>query len=298
MNNLPHASWFKYLHLHFIVFIWGFTGILGKLITIGALELVWLRLLISVFLLWGIAIYKRSFSKEGFRLKYFLNGIIVALHWITFYAAIKLSNVSVALSAFASTAFFTSMLEPLIFKRRIQLLEVFPGILVIGGMYIIYQSEFAFANGIWLGILAAFTSSLFATFNGKWAHETQGMEISLSELTAALGVLTLIIGIVPEVSFPGLSIGLHNWLWLIVLAVICTVYPFVATIRLLKHFKPFMLSLTVNLEPIYSIVLAYLIFGESEKMTGSFYIGGAITLGAVFLYPLLKKRKGNSERIA
>lgn len=294
MSKWLDAPWFKYMHLHFIVFIWGFTGILGKLITLGTLELVWLRLLLSVFFLWVIGLYKRSFRKDGFRLKYFLNGIIVAIHWITFYAAIKQSNVSVALSAFASTAFFTSLLEPLIFQRRIRAVEVLPGILVIGGMYIIYQSEFEFAKGIWLGIAAAFTSSLFATYNGKWAQETSGMEISLAELTSALISLTLIITFLPEVSFPGMDIGIKNWIWVLVLALICTVYPFVATIQLLKHFKPFMLSLTVNLEPIYSIVLAYFIFGDSEKMTGSFYLGGAITLAAVFLYPVIKKRKGDS----
>lgn len=279
-----------YIHLHFIVLIWGFTGILGKLISLDAFHLVWYRLFIALFSLAIIILFKKVQFKKQYVWQYLFMGLVVAIHWLTFYGAIKLSNVSVALSAFSCCAFFTSIIEPIVFKRRIRWQEVAPGILVIAGMYIIFDAELKYFWGIILGIAAALTASLFSTFNGLWANRSVGYEITLLELLGAFIGLSLFLGLAPGFQFPNFQLSNLDWCWLVILGVGCTVYPFIAVIGLMKHFKPFTISLTVNLEPIYTIIMAIYIFKSSEYMNANFYIGASITLSAVLIYPFLKNR--------
>jgi drug/metabolite transporter (DMT)-like permease len=286
-----NTNFWHYIHLHFIVLIWGFTGILGKLISLDTLQLVWYRLLIASVVLFFIVSIKKINLQRIYTKSYMLMGLVVAAHWLCFYGAIKVSNVSVALSAFSCTAFFTAFLEPIIFKRKISWREILPGILVIIGMYIIFNADIKNIWGVVLGMLAAFTASFFSTFNGLWAKRTPSIEITFFELLGALIGLTFFILLSPNALFPNFDISAHDWLWLLLLSIVCTVYPFVASIGLMRHFKPFVVSLTVNLEPIYTIILAILIFKNSEYMSTRFYIGSAITLISVSLYPFLKEKK-------
>ncbi len=281
----------RLLHLHFIVFIWGFTGILGKLIDLSVLHLVWYRLILTLAAFCLLAWYKNEKAVFKPKRKHFLMGAIVLAHWLSFYGAIQLSNVSVTLCAFSSTSLFTALLEPYVFKQKHRPAEFVFSLIVIAGIAYIFKAETQYVSGILLGIVAAATGSMFTTFNGLWAKEGgSSMALSFGELLGAFVFNTVLILFVPEMTFPVFDISAANFGWLLLLALGCTVYPFVASIGLMKHLNPFTMSLAVNLEPIYSIIVALLIFGKSEYMSGDFYVGAAIIFAAVIAYPVWKKR--------
>jgi len=281
------------IHLHFIVVILGFTAILGKLITLPALELTTIRMFFASLGL-GIIFFVRkgSFGEitVGTLLKILMVGIIVATHWTTFFLSIKLSNVSVALACFSATTLFTSFLEPFFEKRKVYWVEVLIGLVIIVGLGIIFQFETHYYLGMMVAIFSAFLASLFSVFNRQLTQQYDFNLISLLELTAGFLFLLVFYILTKEGDFTLHKVQGLDLVYLIILGIVCTSYAFTATIELMRRISAFRVNLTINLEPIYGIVLAFLIFGESEKMSGGFYIGAIIVFMAVFAYPYLMRK--------
>jgi drug/metabolite transporter (DMT)-like permease len=286
----------SYLHLHLIVFIWGFTAILGELITLDALPLVWYRMLLAVgfialYFLWK----KKSFkvSPKLFGVLLFL-GLIIALHWLTFFKAIKVSNVSVTLACLSTGAFFAAFLEPIFYKRRVIWYEILFGLMVVGGLYMIFNFEGDYVYGIVLALISAFLSALFSVFNGKLASKYDPGIISIYELGGGVLCFSVYLLFTDGFSSSFFDVSGSDWLYLFVLSSICTAYAFIASVKVMKFISPYTVMLTINLEPIYGILLALMIFGEKEKMSSGFYFGALIILSTVVLNGLVKyyqKRK-------
>ncbi len=293
------------LHLHFIVFIFGFTAILGDLITIDALPLVWYRMLLASGFIYFYIRWKKISLKVSRKLFgiLFLSGIVIALHWITFFTAVKVSNVSITLALMSTGAFFTSILEPIFYKRKVILYEIFFGILVIGGLYLIFEVESGYTEGILYALTSAFLSAVFSLLNGKIAQKYNPSLISFYELISGVGVLTLFLILLTF--FGNISEGFtptffqlegSDWLFLAILASICTAYAFIASVKVMKYLSPYTVMLTINMEPVYGIFLAFLIFGEKEKMNPQFYYGGLIILTTVILNGIIKSIKDRKRR--
>ncbi|WP_452596595.1 DMT family transporter [Pontimicrobium sp. MEBiC01747] len=284
----------NYLHLHLLVFIAGFTAILGKLITIEAVSLVWYRMLIATVLMYiyiKIAKIDIKISKKSL-IKLSVAGIIIALHWITFFAAIDASNISITLAMFSTGAFFASFIEPMIYKRKIIWYEILFGIIVIIGVWIITQSEIKHITGIILGISSAFFSSLFAVLNGKFLEEHSATKISFYEFISGVIFISIFIQLFGGgFSVEYFQISHSDFWYLFILASVCTAYAFIASVYVMKQISPYTVVLTYNLEPIYGIVIAIIYFPNSEKMSSEFYYGAAIILGVVILNGILKNIK-------
>lgn len=279
-----------YLHLHVIVFIWGFTAILGKMITVDAIPLVWYRMfLASIFIGLYFLIRKKKFriDRAGI-IKFLFTGLIIALHWITFFKAIKVSNVSVALVTMSTGAFFTSLIEPIFFKRKIRLLEILLGAMVIGGLYIIFSFESHYKWGIIYALISSFLSALFAVLNGLYVKQYDANIISFYQLFFGSGFITFFLLTTGAFTLEFFLLPGSDWLFLIVLSSVCTAYAFIASVKVMRNLTPYTVMLTINLEPVYAIILALLIFGESEKMNSQFYLGAFIVLFVVLLNAILK----------
>ena len=273
----------SYWELHFVVLLLGFTGILGKLIELPTLQLVISRMVIAFV---AMIFITKVFSKSPqLKRRLFLQslgvGIIVAAHWLCFFQAIKISNVSIALGLLGTGTLFMSFLEPLFFKKRIQTLDLLVAIIILAGIYLIFSFETTYFWGIIMAISAYFLSSLFSVLNKKLGEKGEVRSISRIEMGSGL-LFLIIVWVFSDERFvyPRQS----DWVFLIILGVICTAYAFTATLRLMQKFSAYLVVLHINLEPIYAIILAYFIFGESEKMTWGFYVGSAIVSIAVFYY--------------
>lgn len=291
---MPNAKLKNYLHLHFLVFIAGFTAILGELITISAVPLVWFRMAIATVLIGAYVYLSKSqinISKKAIA-KLALAGVVIALHWITFFAAIDVSNVSITLAMFSTGAFFASLLEPLIYKRKIIWYEILFGGIVVIGVYIISQSELKYLNGIILGITSAFLSSLFAVLNGKFLEKYSATTISFYEFLSGVAFISIFLYIFHNgFSISYFQLSTTDYLYLFLLASVCTAYAFIASVYIMKYISPYTVVLTYNLEPIYGIILAVILFPEKEKMSPNFYFGAAIILIVVLFNGVLKNKK-------
>lgn len=283
----------SYLLLHLIVFIWGFTAILGALISLDALPLVWWRMSLAVmFIVIYILVKKISLKIPKKTLFAFLfAGLIIALHWLTFFKAIKVSNVSITLACLSTGAFFTSILEPLLFGKKIVWYEVLFGLIVIAGLYIIFNVEVDYLYGILLALTSAFLSALFTVINAKFTKEYLPSVISFYELLGGVVFLSIYLLFSNGFSIEFFTLSLSDFGWLILLASICTAYAFIASVKVMKYLSPYTVMLTINLEPIYGIILALLIFKDSEHMNPMFYVGAAIILMTVILNGIIKKIK-------
>lgn len=289
----------NYLHLHFIIFIWGFTAILGALISINAIPLVWYRMLIaSVFLFFFIWFKKKSFQiSRGNLIRFIVGGTIIALHWITFFLSIKTSNVSVALITMSTGAFFASLIEPIIFKRRLSKLELFLGLVVIVGLYIIFQVKGDYSLGITYGLISSFLSALFSVSNGLYVQKNDPIIMSFYQLFFGVVFITLLLWYTGEFTMSFFQISNSDWIYLIILGSVCTAYAFSASVKVMKVLSPYTVMLSINLEPIYGIILALLIFPEKEKMPINFYYGALIILTSVLLNGIIKNRKKLINRL-
>lgn len=281
----------SYLLLHLIVFIWGWTGIFGKAIDLPAIQLVWLRMPIALIGILGYMIYKNAILRASWHeiLKIFGVGLIVTVHWVTFYEAIKQSNVSVTLACFSAGSLFTAFIEPIFFKRKLLWYEILFGIMVIAALLLIFNVETQYKTGIILGIIAAATSSLFGVLNGVMVKQgIDSAKISLYEMMGGFIGLTIYVTSTGMFSLDWFNISGLNWFYMLVFGIVCTTIPFLIGMSILKEISPYTVSLTLNLETVYGIILAFFIFNEHEQMTTEFYIGTGIILSTIFANGILK----------
>lgn len=290
-NILKRTLLGTYLQLHFVVVILGFTAILGKLIELPALELVWYRMLLTVIVFFIFLKFRKEAALISTRsmLSFLGVGLIIALHWVTFYGAIKLSNVSVTLGCFATTTFFTSFLEPIFYRKRINIFEVLISLIILAGLYLIFRFETRYATGIMVALFSAFLAGLFTVLNKKLVANHSAIQISFYEMIGGLIGLTMFItfsgrGIVVPSFHPTLS----DLFYLFLMATVCTAYAHTMQVEVMKHLSAFTVTLAINLEPVYGIVMAFFIFGETERMTPGFYLGTLIILLSVVGFPLAK----------
>jgi drug/metabolite transporter (DMT)-like permease len=282
--------------LHLIVFIWGWSPILGKGISTDAMQLVWFRIAMTIVMMGIYLIYSKAniivSAKKLLQLT--IVGIIICVHWLCFYGAIKVSNVSVTMAAFSTGTFFTAIVEPLVYKRKIVWYELLIGLIIISAICLIFSAEIEFGLGILLGALAALTASIFSVFNGVLIQDQKepitSPVLSFIELTTALIALSIYIGLSGNFSESFFTIGQQNTFLLFILAGVCTVYPFIASVNLMKYLTPYTINLTVNLEGVYGIILASILFHENKELSITFYVGFAIILAAIFLNAFLKQK--------
>jgi drug/metabolite transporter (DMT)-like permease len=282
-----------YFKIHFIVIIYAFTAILGNATRANALTIVFVRCVITAISLSLII----RFTKKSFRVSsavlwvWVLNGVFIALHWLLFFGAAKVSTVAMCLAGLSTQTFWTSLLEPIAKKVRISMIEVFLGLLVIAALVIIFSVQQTQWLGLLMGIGSGFFGALFSVVNGQFTHTHDPKLITLYEMIAA-GFMT---GIVWGFgAFDGLTeyfpVGL-DWLWIGILALVCTVYAYTETIHLYKVFSVFSINLVITLEPVYGIILAIYIFGSKEIMHPGFYLGTVLLVLTVMAHPFLKKSK-------
>jgi drug/metabolite transporter (DMT)-like permease len=283
----------SYLHLHLIVFIWGFTAILGRLISLDALPLVWFRMLFAVaFIFIYIRYYKIGIKiPRKVIIKFLVAGLIIALHWFTFFRAIKVSNVSITLACLSTGAFFTSLIEPIFFGKKIVWYEIFFGIIVVFGLTIIFKVESNYVEGILLALLSAFLSASFAVINSKFVQTYDPTVISFYELSGGVLFFSAFLLFGNSFNAEFFQLSLSDLICLLILSSVCTAYAFIASTAVMKFLSPYTVMLTINLEPIYGIILAVLIFKDKEQMSNGFYFGALIILTTVILNGVIKSRK-------
>ena len=290
---MPSDNLKSYLHLHLIVFIWGFTAVLGALITLDALPLVWFRMLFAVGFIAVFLIYKKIPLRISTKtaLQFLFAGLIIALHWFTFFKAIKISNISVTLACLSTGAFFTSLLEPILYGKKIVWYEVFFGLLVVFGLYIIFNVEGNYFSGMLIALSSAFLSALFAVINSKFVKEHDPILISFYELSGGVVFFTFLLLFSHSFSTTFFSLSAKDLMYLMILSSVCTAYAFIASTSIMKFLSPYTVMLTINLEPIYGIILAVLVFKQKERMSFEFYIGAIIILLTVLLNSFIKSYK-------
>jgi drug/metabolite transporter (DMT)-like permease len=275
-----------FIQLHIAVLLAGLTGVLGRLISLNEGLLVWYRLLITAFSLWLLAWLRRQSVRIDRRDMWRIFGVggIAALHWVTFYGSIKYSNVSVGLVCFSAVGFFTALLEPLIMRHRIDMVELFLGFLVIVGIFFIFKVDPHFKTGILVGLLSALLGSLFPVLNKRILKRVSSENVTLYELSGGFLVLTLLMPLYLYL-FPASTLvpDLADWGWLLVLSWACTVLAFNLSMSALQHISAFTVNLSYNLEPVYGILLAFVLFREDRYLNKGFYVGFCLILLSIIL---------------
>ena len=282
----------NYLHLHFIVFIWGFTAVLGALISLEAIPLVWHRMLWGAIFVLAYILLKKDKLKVSFKtlLQFSFVGFLIALHWLCFFYAIKVSNVSITLAMMSTGAFFASLIEPIFFKRKIVGYEVIFGLIVIVGLYIIFKVESEYLVGIFVALLASFLGALFATLNGVFVKKHNASVITFYELLSGVVFISIYLLFTGGFDITFFTFSENDWIYLLILASICTAYAFIASVYVMKWISPYTVMLTTNMEPVYGIILALLFLGEKEYMSPTFYLGAVIILLTVIINGIIKTR--------
>lgn len=281
-----------YFQIHIAIFLWGFTAILGRWISLSEVPLVWYRVLITciaLLFLPGVLRGLKTFGKKN--LVVFAGiGCLIALHWVFFYGSIKYSNVSVALSGLATTSLFTSLLEPLIFKKRIRWVEVLLGLLVIVGIYVIFNATPSnYHKGFIMSLIAAVFAATFSILNKKYIDNGDPKAITVVEMASGFVLLSIAMPFYLQL-FPNASLTPTNsdWVYLLIMSLLCTALTMVLALKALKHITAFASNLSLNLEPVYGILLAWVIFDENKELSPNFYIGAIIIILSVFMHPLLE----------
>ncbi len=284
------------VQLHIAVFLAGFTAILGKWISLNEGVLVWYRIAITVAAMLLLFYVKKQLKRIQLKdaIKIIAVGGIVAFHWVTFYGSVKYANVSVALVCFSATGFFTALIEPIILKRKFDPFEMLLGFMAIIGIGIIFNFYPHYKTGIILGILSALGSACFPVYNKLFLQKHTPQTVMIYELSGGLIVLSLLLplylNLFPQGAY--LPSG-SDWIHLIILALLCTVFTFHLQLNSLKHISPFTANLTYNLEPVYGIIMAFIFFKENEYFGWKFYVGLIFILAAIVLqtYRVLKRKK-------
>lgn len=282
------------IHYHLIVFIFGFSSVMGALCSLDAIPLVVYRMLLASL---GLAVYFVIFHPTYFRLerslwvKVILGGLIIGVHWVTFFHAIKVAGVSLTLSMMATGAFITAMIEPLINKRKILGYELLFGGLIAVGVGMIFQAEYEHLYGISIALLSAFLSSVFTILNTQLVKQGKAITLSFYELLvgAVFGIVFVIFS--GNYTLEAFELRQWDWLWIILIAWVCTSYAFNISIKVMQHLSPFTVMLIINLEPVYGILLSLAIWGDEELMSFRFYLGFVIVIGAILLNGIYKRKK-------
>jgi len=279
-----------FIQLHIAVFLAGFTGILGRLISLNEGLIVWYRLLFTAITLWVLFVLLKKIHKIPFIdiVKVGGVGFIAAIHWVTFYGSIKYANVSVALVCFSSVGFFTALFEPLILRQRINRAEVFLGLVTIAGIYIIFHFDTQYKTGIIIGLISAVLASLFPIFNREFLKRINVETMLTWQQTGGLITLSVLLPFYLH-RFPVENFlpGTEDFMWLLVLSWFCSVIAFQFSSNALKRLSAFTVNLTFNLEPVYGILLAFIVYKENKMLSKWFYIGFAIIMIALIIHVLL-----------
>ncbi|HWA33695.1 MAG TPA: DMT family transporter [Cyclobacteriaceae bacterium] len=285
-----------YLKLHFLVFLWGFTAILGKLCSLPAVEMIFYRTLFAAGGMGALILVAKGTFKvsRGDLLKIVGTGFIVGIHWLTFFISGRVANVSVSLVGFATASLWTAMLEPLAKGDKIKAVELVFGLVVLGGLYIIFASDFSYSGGLVLGVISGLTCAIFAIINSQMVKRVDSFTITFYEMVGAWIITLLFFPAYRYFWAEGHQLrmlpSLTDFICIALLAWLCTVYAYSAAVELMKKISAFFFQLTLNLEPVYGIIMAVAIFGASEKMNLNFYVGTFIILIAVLIYPLVKRK--------
>lgn len=280
-----------YIQLHVATVLYGLTAILGDLISLSALPLVWWRVLLTsvsllIFVKWGMGILN---LEKKVILKFMGIGLIVAFHWVTFYGAVKLSNASVTLAAFATTSLFTSLIEPVLTDKKFDRLELLIGLMVIPPILIIVNHiDTSLVWGFQVALFSAFLAAVFATLNKKMVHEADAYQVTFLEMSSACVCLSFFLPFVvnDEASLWPVE---QDWVYLIILALACTTFAFIICMKALRHVSAFDANLVINLEPVYGIIMAVFILNEHKELSSNFYWGAALIILIVFSHPFIKK---------
>jgi drug/metabolite transporter (DMT)-like permease len=294
MENTPKSKQYysNFLQLHLIVLLWGFTAVIGAIITLKAYDLVWLRMGITTLFVGAYALLSKqslAISKIGLR-KTMLTGILIAMHWICFYQAIKTSNVSVTLAVFSTASFFMSIMEPLYYKRKVIVYEIVLGLIIIAVLLFLFRIEERYMEGILYSLGASFLSVMFTLSNGRLAQLYTPIVISFYEMLAGVVFLLLFL-FVTQYPFVALAtISQADWYWMLFFCGVCTAFPFIRVTGLMQTISPYTVVLSVNLEPVYGIIFAYYFLDEGKAMTTQFYFGAAIIFLTVLANGVLKSK--------
>lgn len=299
-SSSSHAS--SFVHLHFLVLVWSLTAVLGKLITLPAMEIVFYRTFFAFIAIYFIVKFRKNSLAVGSRNFYqiFGTGSIIASHWILFFLAARVSNISICLAGMATTSIWTSILEPIILRRRIKIYEPILGLIALVGISVVFRSVIDQYLGFLIAVFSAILSSIFTIINGQLVKKSDHYVISFYQMLGAC-ICTLIFMLVYSYGISGKNIQWNitqsDFIYLAVLSLICTVYAYSASIKLMHKLSAFAINLTINLEPVYGIILAILVFGSSEHMGTSFYWGTLIILISILLYPVFSysdRKKGST----
>lgn len=278
---------------HFIVVIFGFSSVLGALCSLDAIPLVIYRMLLASL---GLALYFGIFHRSYFKLdrslwlKVFYGGVIIGLHWVTFFHAIKVAGVSLTLSMMATGAFITAMIEPLINKRKVLGYELVFGGLIALGVGLIFQAEFEHLYGISIALISAFLSAIFTILNTQMVKHGRAITLSFYELVVGSLVGILFVLFSSQYNIEAFQLKQWDLLWILLIAWVCTSYAFNISIKVMQHLSPFTVMMIINLEPVYGILLSLAVWGEEELMSIRFYIGFSIVLGAILLNGFYKNK--------
>lgn len=284
---------YKLPSLHLMVVILGLTGVFGKLISLDTIYLVWYRMGIAFVSLVLFLLFKKqlfSISKQNF-FGILAVGALVTLHWLCFFQSIKVSNVSVAVVCLATASLFSALIEPLFFKRKLLAYEVIMGIIVLVALTFIMGTDTQYFWGYFYGIMAALLGTLFTLFNAKYINKVGAAQITMIEMLSGVIIISLLLLFQQDYAVFTTLISATDLTYLLILGIVCTALVFVWMTEIMRHIAPYSLIMAINMEPIYSILLALLIFKDSELMSPSFYIGGSIIIGVIFLEGYLKNKQ-------
>lgn len=291
----------SYVELHIAVFFWGFAAILGDLIDLSWFMITWWRVLLASISLIGLCVIFKSdiYIAKKSLVTYMVIGVIVALHWLTFFGSIKYANASVTLITYATAAFMISILEPLLLKTQVSRIEVLLGIVIIIAMaFIVNEIDLSMRLGLILGLVSAFLSALFGVLNKKAVDDADPLVITMIEMVSAVAFLSILLPFWMSYTHDQFMPIDLDWLYLSILAFGCTSFAFLISIRSLKHISVFAQSVVMNLEPIYGVILAIIILGDHKDLTNGFYIGGSIIMCSVLSYPFLKRKFINTSEVS
>ena len=284
------------IRLHTAVFLWGFTGVLGRAITLNEAWLVWWRMLITIITLWLLFYFSKRIKEISLKdfFKIAAIGTMLSIHWLFFYGSIKYADVSIALTCLSTTGLLSAVIEPLFFGRRINPYEITLGLLALVGIAVIYMTNLSYSVGICIGLLSALFLVIVSVMNKRLVTAHDAERIALYQFTGGFLGLTVLMPLYNFLFPPTHMLPYRwDWLWLFILSWCCTILTFMLYIRALKHISAFTLNLTLTLEPVYGILLAFLLYHENETLSKSFFIGFGLILLAVFLqmFRLVKEHR-------